>query len=132
MKKIKNLFLGDYLAKAEDVFEKGRIELVYNFSLFFFLIGLMFYGNIIANHLHYMFYLISVGVIGLAIMPFILKYKKNLNLAAWIWIIQQNIVGLGSTFVQEGNFDIAAGFWMMVQVLFCFFVFTKKSLLIAM
>jgi serine phosphatase RsbU (regulator of sigma subunit) len=131
MNKMKNYFIGAYLAKTDNVFEKARIELVYNFSVVFLLLGLLFYFNIIAHGLQYQFYLISVGVVGLAVMPFILKYKEDMRLAAWVWIVQQNIVGLGTTLLEEGKLDIMGGFWMMVQLLFSFFVLTGPSLYVA-
>jgi serine phosphatase RsbU (regulator of sigma subunit) len=131
MRKLKNWFIGDYLAKTEDVFERAKIELIYNFSIFFLFLGLNFYTVVILNHLHYQFYIITFGVLSLTAMPFILKYSENSQLAAWFWVTQQNVVAVGNIIVSEGRFDIMTGFWIMVMLLFSFFVFEKRSLIIA-
>jgi hypothetical protein len=65
MKKLKNWFIGDYLAKTEDVFEKARIELMYDYTLFFFIMGLAFYGNLVAGGLYYHMSVITFAMIAL-------------------------------------------------------------------
>ena len=47
MKKLKNWFIGDYLAKTDDVFERAKIELLYSYSIAFFILGSIFYVHII-------------------------------------------------------------------------------------
>ena len=79
MKKLRNWLIGDYLAKTEDVFEKSKIELTYSYCVFFFVLGVAFYGNLIANHLWYHFTVITFACISLVAIPFILKYKQSLK-----------------------------------------------------
>ena len=59
MNKLRDWFIGDYLAKTDDVFEKAKITLTYHYCLFFFILGLAFYFNLIAAGLWYHFYIIS-------------------------------------------------------------------------
>jgi hypothetical protein len=48
MASLKDWVIGDYLRKTEDVFETARIEFTYCYSVFFLLLGLLFYGNLIS------------------------------------------------------------------------------------
>jgi serine phosphatase RsbU (regulator of sigma subunit) len=130
MKKLRNWFIGDYLAKTNDVFERARIELTYDYSIFFILLGLAFYGNLIANHLWYHFYLITFACFALITIPFMLKYTQNLKLAAHWYIIQQFITSVGSTFIQEFKTDLSGGFWTLSFIMFCMFIFGNKGGLI--
>ncbi|MFI5164611.1 MAG: hypothetical protein ACHQHP_05115, partial [Bacteroidia bacterium] len=36
-KQFRNYFIGDILAKTDDVFEKVKVEVLFNFTLFFFI-----------------------------------------------------------------------------------------------
>ena len=130
MKKLKNWFIGDYLAKTENVFEKARIELTYDYTLFFFIMGLAFYGNLIANELWYHCYIVTFAIISLPSTLFILKYKQNLKLAANWYVIQQTIVSSASVYIQEANPDMSGPLWTMSFIIFILFIFgTKKGLL---
>lgn len=126
MKKLKNWFIGDYINKTENVFEKARIELTYDYSLFFFILGLVFYGNLIANGLWYHFYIVSFACLSLLSIPFILKYKQNLTLAGNWYIIQQTLVSFSSTFVQEFKPDMSGPLWTMSFIIFILFIFSVK------
>ena len=53
MKKLRNWFIGDYLAKTDNVFERAKITLTYNFAIFFILQAAVMYYNVISHHLWY-------------------------------------------------------------------------------
>lgn len=127
MKKIRNWFIGDYIEKTDDVFEKARIELTFSYSIIFFTLGLFFYANLIVNSLWYHVYSISFGIISLATIPFVLKYRQNLRLAASLYLIQQFVVSFTETLLQEGKLDIQLGLFTMTIILFAFFIFNTKT-----
>lgn len=126
MKRIRQWFIGDYLAKTEDVFERAKIELLYSYTMFFSLLGIYIYVNLIIHHFWYHFYLISFAVVALGSLPFLLKYTQNVRLASNWYITQQLIVSVGSIVIQEARTDMSGGFWGMVTVLFAFFLYGKK------
>ncbi len=130
MKKFRNWFIGDYLAKTEDVFERARIELVFDYCVFFWVLGVGFYGNLIANHLWYHFYVITFACIALAMVPFMLKYRHNLRQAANWFFVQQVIVSIAESTIQEFKPDMATGMWVMSFILFMIFIFGVQGGLI--
>lgn len=130
MKKLKQWFIGDYLKKTADVFEKARIELVYDYSLFFFILGLFFYGNLIAKNLWYHFYVISFAMIALGSVLFILKFSQNLKKAGNWFVIQQTVTSSSSVYIQEANPDMSGPLWTMSFIIFVLFIFgTTKGII---
>lgn len=126
MKKLKKWFIGDYLDKTENVFEKARIELTYDYTFFFFILGMVFYGNLIANGIWYHFYIISFACVSLVSIPFILKYKQNLTLAGNWYVIQQTITSTVTIYIQEVKQDMAGSLWTMSFIIFVLFIFGVK------
>lgn len=130
MKKLKKWFIGDYLDKTENVFEKASIELTYDFSLFFFVLGVAFYVNLFANGLWYHVYVITFAIIALPFTLLILKYKQNLTMACNWYVIQQTITSTLSVILQEAKADMSGSLWTMSFIIFILFVFgVKRGLL---
>lgn len=126
MKKLKNWFIGDYLAKTDDVFERSKIELLYNYSLAFFVIGTFFYVGLIVKELWLHVGVITIAVVSLFLIPFVLKYTQSVKKASMFYIIQQILVSCGSMVIQQGQQDITGGLWMAVFVTFSLFLFGRK------
>lgn len=126
MKRLKNWFIGDYLAKTEDVFERSKIELLYNYCVAFFLMALVYYIHIIYIHLWLHVMSEAIAMFSLIAIPFILKYKQNVRLAAWVYIIQQIIISSFSIIIEGGEQNILGGFWIALYILFSFFLFDIK------
>jgi serine phosphatase RsbU (regulator of sigma subunit) len=126
MKKLKNWFIGDYLAKTDDVFERSKIELLYNYSIAFFIIGMVYYIHIIYLKLWLHVMNEALAMLSLMAIPFILKYKRNVKLAALVYIIQQLIVSNFSIIIESGKPDMIGGFWISLYILFSFFLFDIK------
>jgi serine phosphatase RsbU (regulator of sigma subunit) len=126
MKRLKHYFIGDYLAKTEDVFEKAKIELLYSYCMAFFFLGTLFYFHIIYLHLWLHVWVTSIAVISLGAIPFILKYAQNVRLAAVFYVVQQILVSVGNIILEKGRADAATGFWVSLFILFAFFLFNRK------
>jgi serine phosphatase RsbU (regulator of sigma subunit) len=126
MKRLKHYFIGDYLAKTEDVFERAKIELLYSYCMAFFFLGTLFYIHIIYLHLWLHVWVVSIAVISLGAIPFILKYAQNVRLAAVFYVVQQILVSLGNIILEKGRADAATGFWVSLFILFAFFLFNRK------
>src|ERR1051326_3209793 len=126
MNAVKRWFIGDYLAKTDDVFERARIELVFAYSMFFLVLGIAFYINLIVHHMWVHVYLISVAVVSLSSVVFILKYRQDVRLAANWYFIQQLVVSLGESLLQNMRMTVAGGLFTMSSVLFLFFIFGRR------
>ena len=126
MNSVKKWFIGDYLTKTDDVFERSKIEMLYNYSMAFFLVGSVYYLHIV-----YAGYWMHASVEGIAMLslisiPFFLKYSQNVKAAAWIYIIQQVIVSSLSIIIEGGRPNIISGFWISLFILLSFFLFDIK------
>ena len=126
MKKLKNWFIGDYLAKTEDVFERSKIELLYNYSIAYFLLGSLFYTGLILRGLWYHVCIVSFAVFALASIPFVLKYTHNLKKTSHWFVFMQIFVSCCSIFVQQGKSDITSGFWSVLFILLAFFLYGRN------
>lgn len=121
MKKLRNWFIGDYLAKTDNVFEQAKITLLYNFAIFFIIQAMLLYITIIVNHLLLHFVIVSLGWISMAFMLYVLKVKQNIKLAALIWLGQFFTIGTISMIIQGANVDMMSAMWAMVELLFAYF-----------
>lgn len=125
MKKLRDWFIGDYLAKTDNVFERAKITLTYNFAIFFMLQAALMYINLITHQLWYHFYLVSFGWLSMALMLFILKTRQDIKLVALIWLCQFIIIGTGTMLIQGGGMDMMSGLWLMVELLFAYFTLSR-------
>ena len=133
MFKLRNWFIGDYLAKTENVFERARITITYNYAVFFLLIGGVFYINLIARGLWYHVYVITFAMISLISIPFILKYTENVRIAAGWYVIQQIIVSTLEVYLEGAKDDLAGAFFSVAFFLFAFFIYgPKRGMLISL
>ena len=126
MNKVKKWFIGDYLEKTDDVFEKARIELVFAYSMFFLVLGIIFYINLIVHHLWLHVYVISIAVVSLSSVVLILKYKQNVRLAANWYVIQQFTVSISEMMLQNCRLNVAGGLFSISSVLFIFFIYGRR------
>jgi serine phosphatase RsbU (regulator of sigma subunit) len=129
--RFKNYFTGDALAATDDVFEKARIDLVFNISCFFLLLGLAYYGNLISNHLTWLIYITSIGVISLPLVLIVLKKTKNVRYAGFVFMGEQLAVGLLHQLMMNFHVDTEAAFWTMITIFFAFFILGTRWGLIA-
>ncbi len=132
MEKLRNWFIGDYLAKTDNVFEQAKITLTYNFAIFFMLQAAVMYINVIANHLWYHFYLISLGWLSMSFMLYIIKTRQNIKMASIIWLCQFIFIGSGNMIIQGGGKDMMSGFWIIVELLFAYFTLGGKWAIVAL
>lgn len=123
--RLKIWITAEMLAKTDDVFEKARIHLTYNFTLFFLLLGLLFYVNIFANHLWWQFYITTFGIV---LSPFnflMIKKADSIQPAAYLFVVQQVVLSLGNMWLYHFELNIIGGFWSLIFIVFVFFVLGK-------
>src|ERR1700751_4202091 len=113
MKKLRNWFIGDYLSKTDNVFEQAKIKLLYNFTVFYLLSLIPFYGNLLANGYQYHAIIITFAMAMLLAILISFKQQKEFNFIAKILFVQQNVTGIISFLIQESRMDFVGEFWMV-------------------
>jgi serine phosphatase RsbU (regulator of sigma subunit) len=120
--RFKNYIIGDALAATEDVFQKARIDLLFNITVFFLLLGLTYYVNLIANHYVWLTCITTIGVISLPTVLIILKKTGNVRLAGIFFLAEQVVIGFLNEIMTNFHFDGEGAFWAAFMLLFSFFV----------
>jgi serine phosphatase RsbU (regulator of sigma subunit) len=126
LKKFKHYIIGDALAVSDDAFKKSRIDLTFNYTLFFIIMGLVFYGNIIANGYWWQFYITTFGVSTLPFVFLVLKKTKDVKKAGLVIIANQVCMSALNLWLYKFDLNIIGGFWSMVQIIFVFFVMGSR------
>jgi serine phosphatase RsbU (regulator of sigma subunit) len=120
--RFKNYIIGDAIAKTDDVFEKARIDLTFNITLFFLALGMMYYVNLIANNYTWFVYITTIAVVCLPMVLVVLKKTGNVKYAGYLFIAEQTVVGFSHMVLENFEFDEEGALWTMVVILFAFLV----------
>jgi serine phosphatase RsbU (regulator of sigma subunit) len=126
LKKFKHYIIGNALATTNDVFEKARIDLTFNYTLFFIVLGLVFYGNIIANGYWWQFYITTFGTATLPFVLIVLKKTQDVKKAGLVVIGNQVCMSALNLWLYKFDLNIIGGFWSMVSVIFVFFIMGSR------
>lgn len=126
LKQFKNYIIGNALLKTDDVFEKARLNMMFNFTAFFIVLGLIFYGNILANNLWWQFYITTFGVIILPFVFVVLKKTESATYAGILFFCNQILMSVANQILAKFESNIVGGLWSMVLVIIVFFVLGKK------
>lgn len=126
MKKLRHWIIGDYLAKTSNVFEQAKVNLLYNFTVFYLLNLFAFYANLVANKYYYHAVIITFAMLMLFAILVSFKKQKNFEFIAKILFVQQNVTGVISFLIQESKMDFVGEFWILVNILVAFFTLGKN------
>lgn len=120
--RFKNYIIGDAVAKTDDVFEKARIDLTFNITVFFLALGMLYYIDLVAHHYTWFVYITTIAVVSLPVALLVLKKTGNVKYAGYIFIGEQIVVGFAHMVMENFEFDREGAFWTMVIILFAFLV----------
>ncbi|MBN8703471.1 MAG: SpoIIE family protein phosphatase [Bacteroidetes bacterium] len=126
MKKLKAYFISDRLNQTEDVFEKAKIHLVFDFTFFMSLLAIPFIIQLYINGFWYHLGFNIFEVISLTVIYVLFKTNVPLKVLGITFVIMDSIMSAGSLICQNGYFEIQAGLWSMLLILYTFFVLGKK------
>jgi hypothetical protein len=126
MKKLHNWFIGGYLAKTDNVFERAKLNLLYSLLLFYIADHVFFLGNLISNHYYYHGVLISTATLIYMVLLYMLRKNVSITLIAKVVFYQGIITGILSYLVQQSRMDYIGEFWMIVSILITFFTLDKR------
>ena len=97
----KNWFIGDALAATDDVFEKGKIEILFKFTCLFLLLNPGFFAAAIHAPL-FQKALSLLGIVLLSLVLVTLKTTRNVTWASIVYIIGHSIQNFGFFFAGNG------------------------------
>src|SRR6185437_8521727 len=100
-KAIQNWFIGDALAATDDIFEKGKTVLLFNFTCLFLLLNPGFFAASIHAPLFQRLLALS-GIFLLALVLVTLKTTRNVTWASIAYIIGHSIQNFGFFFAGNG------------------------------
>jgi hypothetical protein len=100
-KKIQNYFIGGALSKTDDVFEKVKAEVLFNFTVFFLLTNLP-YLFVAANKTVHLTMGVST-IIALALVLVVIKRTDNIKWATYFFLINFFIQDCGHYMINNGR-----------------------------
>lgn len=124
--RIKDYFIGHRIIATEDVFEKAKINLVFNFTFFMTLLAIPFVIQLCINGFWYHFSINVFEVLSLALIYILFRTNIPLKYIGISFVIMDSIMSAGSLVFQNGYFEIQASLWSMLLVIYTFFVLGKK------
>jgi hypothetical protein len=126
MNKLRNYFIGDYLALTDNVFTRSKIRLLYNFTSFYLINVIFFWSNTLSKHYYYHAGILGFSIVFLTTILFVLRKSKNYELASKLLLLNQTIVGIVSYLIQESTMDFVGEFFILVNILIAFFTLGTK------
>jgi serine phosphatase RsbU (regulator of sigma subunit) len=126
LRKMREYFIGHRLDATDDVFEQAKIRLVFYFTVFMSLLSIPFIIQLYINGFWYHFAINIFEVVCLGILYILFRTKIPLKYIGIAFVIMDSIMSAGSLIFQNGYFDIQAGLWSMLLIIYTFFVLGKK------
>jgi serine phosphatase RsbU (regulator of sigma subunit) len=124
--KIKNYFIGHRIKATNDVFEIAKINLVFHFTFFMTLLAIPFIIQLYINQFWYHFSINLFEAVSLLLIYILFRTKTPLKNIGILFVLMDSIMSIGSLIFQNGYFEIQAGLWSMLLIIYTFFVLGKK------
>ncbi|MFL5763489.1 MAG: PP2C family protein-serine/threonine phosphatase [Bacteroidia bacterium] len=124
--KFQDLIIGKALAYANDVFEKARIFVLFNFSVFFLVLNIPYMLHTFAegNWLHITLAIMST--IGLGLVLVILSRSSKVKLAALFYLFNHLFQNLAHYCVNNGHIEAQGSLFFLLLVLFGYVMLGRK------
>ncbi|HET6989821.1 MAG TPA: SpoIIE family protein phosphatase [Bacteroidia bacterium] len=124
-KSFRNYFIGDALSKTDDVFEKVKIDVLFNFTLFFLLLNIPYV--IIALTMDFFHEIFGITqLLGFSLILVILRKTSNVKLAIYFYIANHTIQNLAHYFINNGRVEAPGVLFFLLYVMFGFLMLDKK------
>jgi serine phosphatase RsbU (regulator of sigma subunit) len=123
--KFRNWLIGNALARTNDLFEKGKVELLFNYSFLFLLLSVMFLLTSINAPLPF-FILSIVGIVALISVLITLKVAKNVVWAFYVYIFNHTVQNFSYMLLENGKPSLEAIPFLILYVSFGFLLLGRK------
>jgi serine phosphatase RsbU (regulator of sigma subunit) len=125
-KRVKHYFIGHRINTTDDVFEKAKINLAFNFTFFISLLAIPFIIQLYINGFWYHFAINIFEILSLAIIYFLFRSNIDIKYIGISFVAMDSVMSAGSLVFQNGHFEIQACLWSMVLITYTFFVLGKN------
>jgi serine phosphatase RsbU (regulator of sigma subunit) len=124
-RKFKSYIVSEALTNTDDVFEKAKIEILFNFTIFFLLLNIPYTiqsfsasGFLIGLALFCLLAFISIF--------FIIKITKNVTIAVYFYVINHAIQNIAHFLVNNGRLEVIGLLFYLLGALFPFLMIGRK------
>ena len=124
--KFQNLIIGKALSKTDDVFEKARIFVLFNFTVVFLLLNIPYLIQTLnkGNPIHITLAVLSTC--GLSLVLAILSRSENITFAIYFYIINHTIQNVCHYFINNGVIEVQGTTFLILIVLFSYLMLGRK------
>lgn len=126
LNKIISYFIAHRLQKTDDVFEIAKIKLVFYFTIFMALLAIPFMIQLAVNGFWYHFAINVFEAISIVVIFVMFRSGVALQYIGIAFVLMDSVMSAGSLILQNGYFEIQAGLWSMLLIIYTFFVLGKK------
>lgn len=123
--RFKNFIIGDALAATDDIFERVRIDVLFSFTLFFFIINIPYlFIAIPISPLHAAVAIFSS--LGLATVILILALTKNVRKATIFYVTVHGLLNTTHFFMNDGKIEAQGALFFLLVVLFSYLMLDRR------
>ena len=126
IQKLKEYFIGHRLKSTDDVFEKAKIDLIFNFTFFLSILAIPFVIQLYVKELWYHLYINIFEICSLGLIFISFRSKIPIKYIGVFFVFVDGVMSSSSLVFQNGNFDLQAGMWSLLMAIYTFFVLGKK------
>lgn len=124
--RFKGYFIAHRINATDNVFEKAKINVAFAFIVFMSILAIPFITQLVINGYWYHFGINIFEVASLTLMYILFRSNVPLHYISIAFVIMDSIMSAGSVIIQNGTFDVQAGFWCVLLILYAFFLLGKK------
>lgn len=120
----KKYIIGDALASTEDIFEKVRIDVLFSFTLFFFITNIPYL--FIAIPLSILHVCVAIfSLVALASVILVLAITKNVKMATLVYVAAHCILNLTHFIMNNGQIEVQGVLFFLLIALFSFLMLDR-------
>lgn len=126
IKKFQHLIIGKALSKTDDVFEKARIFVLYNFTVVFLVLNIPYLMQTLneGNGVHIA--LAATSTIALSLVLVILSRSENITLAVYFYIFNHVSQNFCHYLINNGVIEVQGAIFFLICVLFAYLMLGRK------
>ncbi len=124
-KKIQNYFIGGITSTTDDVFEKAKAEVLFNFTAFFFIANLP-YAALSLTLTWFHIFLGYSTIVGLGLVFFILRKYKSIKIAATFYLLNHAMQNISHFLIDNGRLEMQGILFFLLFVLVGFMTLGRK------
>lgn len=125
LKKIQLYFIGDMLARTEDVFEQVKAELLFNFTAFFLISNIPYVFVSTGNTIH--FFMGLSTLLSLIAELFVIKKTGNLRLATYFFFVNFALQLGGHYTINNGRMEEQGILFSALFAMFGFLLHDRRA-----